>query len=166
MKSIIFPEEEEASLPWCPLKVCVTIRIPTAWVLLELSRSLCWHKAPAGCLAHRDFQRSVPKFDMQIQKCTHGDLCSHFYAHMHVETATNPSCGYSPALLLKRLRLVLVSSNSSPLWQLSGIKKKKLKVGFLFKSLFQIYQVKIVIRPPTCAHTSNPQLHCTFLLAP
>lgn len=159
MKPFIFPEEEQALLPWCPLKVCVMVLIPIAWILLKLSCFLSWHKAPAGSLAPRTFREPSLNFICKSRKFTHA------YAHVHVEPAANLhvwllTCA-SPQKTTLRFGDQQLLGAPAAVWQQTN-KKKKLKVGFLFKSLFQIYQVKIVIRPPTCAHTYNPQLHCTF----
>lgn len=68
----------------------------------------------------------------------------------------------SPALQLERLHLDSTDRNSSITTVLQRLPAENWKWD-CFKSLFRIYQVKIVIRPPTCAKTYNPQLHCRFL---
>lgn len=141
MKPVIFTGKEHSLLPWCLLKA-YAIWLPIAWILPKLTRSLGWRRTPAGSLASADFEKTLPTFYIPTLKT---------YEETHVGVHT-------PVWMRAETHLHFSSEYCLQIRQhLSGRNWKS------FKSLFQIYHVKIVIRPPTCAHTYNPQLHCGFL---
>ena len=167
MKPIISTGEEQGLFPWSGsryLEFFLNWLLLSAGTSLQLVIQLHW------------LWENLSNFFFFLyagtKKSTSRDTCSHSHAHIHVHELIH--CTHTHTHTHTHIRLLLTCTwaakpafrfnepqllNSNHALDLSGKNWKWAR----FKSLFRIYQVKIVIRPPTCAQTYNPQLHCRFL---
>lgn len=173
MKPVIFTGKERGLLPWCLLKAYM-IWLQIAWILLKLACAL-----PTGTRLqlvvklHWLLEYPSKISITHTEKFKQGDTLMHQYVHTrrkkwtylqhtHTHTYTHIwfllTCSAAQKTAFRFNEPQLLSNSSA----LASVGQKNLKWE-CFPSLFQIYHVKIVIRPPTCAQTYNPQLHCGFL---
>lgn len=160
MKPIIFTGEERSLLPWSGSRylefflnwlprsagTSLQLVIQLHWLWESSSNFFFYMQAQKNAQAGTHARTHTPIYMHELIHCTHTHT-QQVIAHLHLS--------WKAAFRFNEPQLL----NSNHALDLSGENWKWAR----FKSLFRIYQVKIVIRPPTCAQTYNPQLHCGFL---